>query len=172
LSSTLPNLNVVVPGIPGLNMSRPDPTAANYDSALQTWSNGYGTVTAARKATSAAAASSARSVAAMPLAGGWSGISACVSGLLVTVPQAGQHSYLLASDLQENVTPQLAGSFHGDPLVIVQTCDNGDASYCSGLLQRFEAKMHRLDVGTITVVRPEDAAQAIGQWVRTGKVSQ
>jgi hypothetical protein len=172
LSSELQPLNVVVPGIPGLNMSRPDPSAANYDSQLPAWSNGYGTVTAARKAASAAARSDAQSIAAMPLPGGWSAISACISGLLVTVPQAGRHSYLLASDLEENAAPQLEGSFHGAPLIIVQTCDGGSASFCSGLLQLFLAKMHRLDVGTVTVVRPEDAAQAIDQWIHTGEVSQ
>jgi hypothetical protein len=171
-ASTVPNLTVAVPGIPGLNMSRPDPTATNYDSLLQTWSTGYGVVTAARKAATSAAASGASTIAAMPLSGGWSGISSCVSGLLLTVPQAGQHSYLLASDLEENVAPQLQGSFHGSPLAIVQTCDSGNLSLCHDLLQRFEAKMQQLDVGAITVVRPEDAAQAIEQWVRTGKVSQ
>jgi hypothetical protein len=141
---------------------------ADYQARLETWSRGYGDVSAARKSATGAASAAARSIANLPLSHTWSGISACVSALLLTVPPGGQHSYLLASDLEENVTPQLEGSFNRAPLVIVQTCDRGDLVYCHGLYEHFAAEMRGLDVGHITVIRPENAAHAIAEWIRTG----
>jgi hypothetical protein len=162
---------VTIPAIPGLNTSRPAVGTAHYQARLEAWSRGYGEVSAARKTAAAAASAAARSIANLPLAHTWSGISACVSGLLLTAPPGGQHSYLLASDLQENVAPQLGGSFNGAPLVIVQACDSGNLAYCHGLYEHFVAEMRGLHVGQVTVVRAEDAAQAIAEWVRTGGVT-
>jgi hypothetical protein len=170
--STPFSANVTIPGVPGLAESRPSPGGANYDTLLRAWSAGYQEVAAARASATAAAQQAQQTVSAMPLdqsPSSWSAISACVSALLLTTPGAGQHSYLLASDLEENVAPQLAGSFDGAPLVIVQACDSGNAASCQGLLASFEAEMRRLDVGPITVVRPEDAAAAIASWIRTGR---
>jgi hypothetical protein len=160
-----------VPPISGL-ASRPAPGSPDYLTRLQDWTADYGVVTAARRAAASAAAAGAFAIAGMPLdRNGWSGISACISGLLTTVPPGGTHSYLLASDLQENVAPQLAGSFHGAPLVIIQTCDTGNVTHCRQLLTHFIGLMQRLDVGRITVVRPELAAADIDQWIRTGEVT-
>jgi hypothetical protein len=162
---------VTVPGVAGL-ASRPQPGIQDYVSRLRVWTAGYDSVAAARTAARNAAATGAGAIAGMPLdRKGWSGISACISGLLTTVPASGTHSYLLASDLQEDVTPQLAGSFNGAPLVIIQTCDTGKAAHCQALLDRFTATMRRLGAGRITIIRPEAAAAAIGQWVRTGEVT-
>jgi len=166
--------NVEVPGIHELTVSRPAPGSVDYVDRLRAWSQGYQIVSEDRKAASTAAAGASRTIGSLPLdqnAASWSGISACVSALLLTVPPGGNHSYLLASDLEENVTPQLAGSFHGAPLIIVQACDGGDASYCQELLNHFEQEMRRLDVGQVTVIRPEDAAQAIDRWVHTGEAT-
>jgi hypothetical protein len=165
---------VQVPGIPGLTASRPEPGSANYATQLDDWSQDYAQITADRRSAAAAAASASHAIGSLPLddnAANWSAISACVSALLLTVPAGGSHSYLLASDLEEDVAAQLAGSFRGSPLVIIQACDSGNASYCQGLLSGFEREMRRLDVGPITVIRPEDAAAAIDQWVQTGEVS-
>jgi hypothetical protein len=52
----------------------------------------------------------------------------------------------------------------------VQACQDGNASYCDGLLRTFEREMRRLDVGQVIPIRPENARQAIGQWIRTGQV--
>lgn len=164
--------SVVVPGIRGLAQPRPDASAPNYDSQLRAWYSGYGAIQAERSQANIAAVAGAQVIGTLPLdRAGWSGISACISALLATVPSGGRHSYLLASDLQENVAPQLAGSFHGAPLVIVQACDTGEAGYCNGLLQRFESEMRELDVGPVTVLRPEVASQAIARWVRSGEVT-
>ena len=162
---------VSVPGIPGLSTSRPDVRVPGYETRLRSWSRGYSLVLAARRNAATAASAAAQTIANLPLAHGWSGISACVSALLLTTPPGGQRSYLLASDLQENVTPQLAGSFNGAPLVIVQACDSGNLAHCHHLYEHFAAEMRQLHVGDITVLRPEDAAQAIQEWVRTGSVS-
>jgi hypothetical protein len=163
---------VTVPPVAGLARSRPQPGIQDYLSRLRAWTAGYDSVAAARGAARHAAATGAATIAGMPLdRQGWSGISACVSALLTTVPASGTHSYLLASDLQEDVTPQLAGSFHGAPLVIIQTCDTGRAAHCQRLLDRFTVTMRRLGAGQITVVRPEQAAAAITQWIRTGEVT-
>ncbi|HUA28492.1 MAG TPA: hypothetical protein VMC03_06375 [Streptosporangiaceae bacterium] len=166
--------NVAVPGVPGLTAARPGPSDPNYASDLNTWSQAATRITDDRKAAASAAASAGQAVAAMPLDQNPvsdSAISACVSALLVNVPPGGRHSYLLASDLEENEPAQLEGSFGGAPLVIVQTCDSGDVSTCQGLLQHFEALLHRLDVGPVTVIRPEDAGADIAQWIRTGEVT-
>jgi hypothetical protein len=164
--------DVNVPPVRGLMVSRPQPGSSDYVDRLRTWTQDYQTVTADRKAAATAAAAAASTIASLPLdRNGWSAISACVSGLLVTVPSSGSHSFLLASDLEENIAPQLHGSFHGASLYIVQACDNGDGSHCAGLLNRFTKEMRQLDVGQVITVRPEDAAQAIDSWVRTGEAT-
>jgi hypothetical protein len=164
--------NLVVPPVPGLAVSRPAPGGQDYLPQLRAWSAGYATVSAARAAARGAAAAGAAKIAGMPLdRNGWSDIIGCISGLLTTVPAGGMHSYLLASDLEQDVPPQMEGSFHGAPLIIIQTCDTGNAAHCQGLLQSFTNAMHQLDVGPITVVRPEDAASAISQWIRIGEVT-
>lgn len=163
--------NVVVPPVPGLIEQRPEPGPQDYLTQLRTWTSGYQTVASADQAAREAAAAGAASIATMPLDTlAWSGISACITVLLTTVPPGGTHSYLLASDLEENRPQQLTGSFHGAPLVIIQTCDSGNVAYCQQLLDSFTQTMRRLDVGPITVVRPENAAAAITQWIRTGEV--
>jgi hypothetical protein len=163
---------VVVPPVPGLAQQRPDPGAQDYLTQLRTWTAGYQAVASARQAAREAATGGAANIAGMPLDTlGWSSISACISGLLTTVPPGGTHSYLLASDLQENIAPQLAGSFNGAPLIIIQACDTGDAAYCQQLLESFTRTMRHLHVGPITVVRPENALTAITQWIRTGQVT-
>jgi hypothetical protein len=166
--------SVAVPGVPGLTRARPGPSDPNYAADLNAWSEAAERIIDDRKAAASAAAGAGQAVAAMPLdqnPDSDSAISACVSALLVDVPSGGRHSYLLASDLEENEPTQLAGSFGGAPLTIVQTCDSGNVSTCQGLLQHFETLMHRLDVGPITVIRPEDASTDIGQWIRTGEVT-
>jgi hypothetical protein len=167
--------SVSIPDVPGLTTARPNnPSAADYAAALDKWSTAADHVISGRKAAATAAASAQQAVASMPLdqnPADDSAISACVSALLVNVPSGGRHSFLLASDLEENENPQLAGSFGGAPLIIVQTCDSGNASTCQGLLRHFERLMHRLDVGPVTVIRPEDAAVGIAQWIRTGEVT-
>lgn len=164
--------DVQVPPIRGLMVPRPEPGSNDYVGRLRTWTQDYQAVTADRKAAAAAAAAGSSTIASLALdRTGWSAISACVSGLLVTVPPGGGHSFLLASDLEENIAPQLHGSFHGASLYIVQACDKGDGHYCAGLLNSFTKEMRQLDVGQIIAIRPEDAAQAIGSWVRTGQAT-
>lgn len=166
---------VTVPGVPGLLHARPGASVPDYGRQLRIWSSGYRIVKSARHAAARAAARAARAIATLPLdqnAKSNSGITACISALLTTVPPSGQHSYLLASDLEQNVPSQLAGSFDGAPLVIIQTCDSGDESFCAGLLERFLAAMHQLHVGQVIVIRPENAGHAIWQWMHTGEVTQ
>jgi hypothetical protein len=159
---------VDVPSVPSLDQPRPLPGSSDYVNRLRAWSQGYVTVSSARSTAATAAKSAADSVASLPLdtdPTNRSAISACVSGLLVTVGQSGRRSFLLASDLQENKTPQLQGSFAGAPLVIIQACDNGNSVTCSQLLAQFTKEMRQLNVGQITVIRPEDATQAINEWI-------
>lgn len=165
---------VDVPGVRGLASPRPVPSDANYAANLTAWSQGAQAVTEDRKASAAAVSGAAATLRALPLdqsPASNSGITACVSALLVNVPAGGRHSYLLASDLEENVPSELKGSFSGAPLFVVQTCDSGVVSTCDALLRRFEALMHRLDVGPVTVIRPEEAGADIAQWIRTGDIT-
>jgi hypothetical protein len=164
--------NVSVPPVPGLMVSRPQPGSSDYANQLRTWTQGYQTVTADRKLADTDAASASSAIASLPLdRNGWSAISACVSALLVTMPPGGNHSYLLASDLQENIAPQLHGSFHGAPLYVVQACDNGNGNSCAELLKSFTKEMRQLGAGQVITIRPEDAAAAISNWIRTGKAT-
>jgi hypothetical protein len=165
---------VEIPGVPGLSQPRPVPSDANYSSGLTAWSQSAQAVTAGRTTAAAAVSDAAQELTSLPLdqnPASNSAITACVSALLVNLPADGRHSYLLASDLEENVPPELEGSFHGAPLFIVQTCDSGSVSDCQALLQHFETLMRRLQVGPVTVIRPEEAAVDIAQWIRTGKVA-
>lgn len=159
-----------VPAVPGLTAVQPTPSPGDtgFDAQQSAYAAQLAQVSASRDVARRAAAGAAHAILSLPLdnsPSSWSAISACVSGLLVTVPAVGQRTYLLASDLQENEAPQLAGSFDGAPLVIIQACDSGDASYCEALLKHFLGEMKKLRVGTVTVVRPEVAAAAIDQWV-------
>jgi hypothetical protein len=163
---------VTVPAVPGLTVSRPEPGSDGYADRLRTWTHDYQAVTAARGAARTAAVRAAGAIASLPLdRNGSSAISACVSALLVTVPSGGNHSYLLASDLQENIAPQLHGSFHGAPLYIVQGCDQGNGNQCAALLESFTKEMKKLDAGPVIPIRPENAARAIGNWIRTGQAT-
>jgi hypothetical protein len=163
---------VSVPAVPGLMPSRPAPGSDDYANRLRIWTQDYQTVTAARGAARTAAARASDAIASLSLdRNGSSAISACVSALLVTVPTGGSHSYLLASDLQENIAPQLHGSFHGAPLYIVQGCDQGNGNECAALLGSFTKEMKKLDVGPVIPIRPENAAQAISNWIRTGQAT-
>jgi hypothetical protein len=161
---------VNVPGALGLTAVQPTPSPGDtsFDDAQSKYAAQFAQVSESRNAARRAAAAAAQAVASLPLDDSprsRSAISACVSGLLVTVPAVGQRTYLLASDLQENEAPQLAGSFDGAPLIIVQACDSGNASYCGGLLTHFLGEMKKLHVGTVTLVRPENAAAALKEWV-------
>jgi hypothetical protein len=163
---------VNVPAVPGLMPSRPAPGSGDYANRLRIWTQDYQTVTAARGAARTAAARASDAIASLSLdRNGSSAISACVSALLVTVPTGGSHSYLLASDLQENIAPQLHGSFHGAPLYIVQGCDQGNGNECAALLGSFTKEMKKLDVGPVIPIRPENAARAISSWIRTGQAT-
>ena len=173
-SSTMPTFtrDVNVPPVRGLMVSRPQPGSSDYVDRLRTWTQDYQMVTADRRAAATAATAAASTIASLQLdRNGWSAISACVSALLVTVPPGGNHSFLLASDLEENIAPQLQGSFHGAPLYIVQACQSGNGNYCAELLNSFTKEMQRLDVGQVFVIRPEDATQAIDSWIRTGEAA-
>jgi hypothetical protein len=171
--STMPTkyeTTVTVPGVPGLTAVQPTPSPGDtgFDAQQSAYAAQFAQVSESRDAARRAAADAAHAVASLSLDNSpqsRSAISACVSGLLVTVPTVGQRTYLLASDLQENEAPQLAGSFDGAALVVIQACDSGNASYCGGLLTHFLGEMKELHVGTVTVVRPEDAAAAIKEWV-------
>ena len=159
---------VNIPGVRGLAASEPSPGASDYVNAESAYSTDYNAANETRTAARTAAAKGAQAIASLPLDDNpqsRSAISACVSGLLVTVPQVGVRSYLIASDLEENKAPQLTGSFARAPLVVIQACDSGNASFCQGNLNNFLAEMKRLQVGSVTLVRPEDAAQAISEWV-------
>jgi hypothetical protein len=163
---------VRVPAVPGLAISRPEPGSNDYANRLRIWTQDYQTVAAARGAARTAAARASDAIGSLPLdRNGSSAISACVSALLVTVPSGGNHSYLLASDLQENIAPQLHGSFHGAPLYVVQGCDQGNGNECAALLESFTKEMKKLDVGRVIPIRPENAARAIGNWIRTGQAT-
>lgn len=159
---------VNVPAVLGLAQHQPAPGSSDYVTRMGTWSQRYEQVKTSRTTARNAALSASQAVASLPLDGSpqvWSAISACISGLLRTVPATGRQSFLIASDLQENEAPQLEGSFRGAPLVIIQACDSGNVSYCQGRLHHFEREMRQLGVGPMTVVSPEDAKQAIEQWV-------
>ena len=175
--STIKNeftLAVRVRPVPGLNQAQPDSTATDYNSQSAAWNAVHGRVEASRKGALSDAEASSQQIARLPLDDNprnRSSITGCVSALLQTVRQSGHRSFLLASDLEDNMGPQLAGSFHRAPLVIIQACDNGDAAGCAATLNSFEKQMSKLHVGRITVVRPEDAAQAIAEWVRGKQVT-
>lgn len=167
-------VQVTVPGVPGLARARPLPSDRNYTADLTSWSRAADAVAAARRTAATAVSSATATLAALPLdqsPASNSAITACVSALLVNVPAGGQHSYLLASDLEENVSPELEGSFNGAPLYVVQTCDSGSVSTCRDLLQHFKALMRQLHAGPITMIRPEEAAADIPQWIQTGEMT-
>jgi hypothetical protein len=106
-----------------------------------------------------------------------SGISGCISGLLHDVPpvmdpdthQPDPRSFLIATDCNEPVAPQLDGDFHGDALYVIQSCVSGNAEVCGRYFQQFSDRMQALHVGRIVQIPADQADQAVTAWVQTGR---
>jgi hypothetical protein len=165
-SSDETNLHVVVPSVPTLRQGRPDVLAPDFQKLNGVWQEQFATVKRARTAAAATAADGAKAIAGLPLdPKTHSGITACAAALAVTTPAGTDRAFLVASDLEDTEPPELAGSFGGAPLTLLQPCPSGSAARCKVLADAFTARMARLHSGRVMLVRPELADSVIPAWL-------
>lgn len=135
----------------------------------------------ARKKAMSEAADGARRLAGFTLkhAGESSGVTACastlaitVTDLLQTVPKPYHRSFMVASDLDDNVAIQIAGSFDQATMTLLITCPSGDIGRCDRLKDTFVGHMKDLDVGPVTSLRAELADRAVADWLDTTNVGE
>jgi len=163
---------VEVPAVPGLLDAAPDLNATT-EVQQQRWRRDYETVTAARDRARTAAADASARLRGMRLARGddvQSGVSGCMSALAGLVPAADRREFLIASDLAENVHPQLAGGLDGAPVVVLQACPEGDAGRCARRLREFRARMRTLHAGEVTTLQPALAGDVLRDLLTAGAV--
>jgi hypothetical protein len=157
--------HVTVPAVSGLSQGMPTPG----DPASDAWHQAYQQVVTEQTAADKGVEAGRSAVAGLgfpPYRDTASGISACMSTLLQLVHRDGPRTFLIATDCNEPVPPQLQGDFQGDPLIVVQTCVSGDAALCDGYYQTFVDRMRTLHVGQVTRYRPEEAGEAIRKWIQ------
>jgi len=157
-------VNLSVPSVPGL-MAPPPVTSDAFLADDPIWLKGRSAVVAAATAAQSSGTLAAQSVTSMQLES-WqnSDIVGCVSALASTMP-AGTRRLLLASDLQQNEPPQIAGSLSGTEVLVVQPC-NTDASTCTGWADLWQSLLTKAGAASVHFVRPEDAPQDIPSFLR------
>jgi hypothetical protein len=105
-----------------------------------------------------------------------SGVTACASVLAVMAADvarsssnAGDRSFLIASDLDDNVSKQLNGSFEGATVLLLQPCPGGDMARCAQLASTFAEGMKKLHAGTVNLIRSELADRTIDAWLEPAR---
>ncbi|MFE3188010.1 hypothetical protein ACFXHA_03320 [Nocardia sp. NPDC059240] len=163
-------------------LKTPLPTNADPGDALyQRWNSAFEQTKADRKAAITEASKGADALGALqfpPHDSTFSGISGCISALLDDVPDvtdehthsASPRSFLIATDCNEPVAPQLKGSFNGATLYVIQSCVSGIADECSRYFQQFSDRMHQLHVGQIIQIPEDQAPDAIAKWIQNGSL--
>jgi hypothetical protein len=129
-------------------------------------------VTRERAAARSAAGTGAPALRALPLDDAESTLSdqlGCLSALVELVGSR-PASFVVFSDLQPTVPPQLGSARVRDgQLVIVQPCD-GDVARCAQWRQAFEDGARQLGFTRITSVRPEMAAGLVTNLLTKGRL--
>ena len=157
-----PDTYLQIPGVRGLP---PRPGVECLDSGIyQQWSaleKQWSTEYAAAMATRDKAISALRG---MKLTDSNSGIRAALSALAVAMPGTEHSAYLVASDFEENVKPQTAGSLAGHPLILITACPSGNASECMANVESFGTwAVDNLDAPAPQLFRPENTTTAIAR---------
>lgn len=171
--------HVSVGSVAALSTPLPLQTDEN-DAAYTRWRKAFLQVVEERKRAKTAVAQGEAALAALqfpPHDSTFSGISGCISGLLNNVPvvvdpnthRNASRSFLIATDCNEPVAPQLVGNFSGDTLYVVPSCVSGDAQQCDSYFQQFSDRMRQLHVGEIVKIPADRAHEAIATWVKTGR---
>lgn len=169
-----PHVAVTVPGVPGLKPQPDvsDPTSlepvSGYTSLHDLWTHESKTWSSAYDAAARKQQQALKEVQRFSLDGGMSGITGCMSALAQDLVTRGKPRFLLASDLQENVTPQLSGSLRGQPVVVVQPCPSGVAATCDSAFARVEGQLKRLHAGPVTRHTVADLPAAVAAWATSG----
>jgi hypothetical protein len=166
-----PIYRVHVAAVPGLP-ARPDMTVdgaldpggsyARWKGLEKEWSSAYDQALAAQQ-------SAVDILNSIDLgAQGLSGITGCVSALAEIAPSDGDASFLVASDLEETVAPQSAGSMHNFPVVVIQPNPSGDAQQATNDFDSFAAWATTRGAGPISHFQPEVADSVINSFINGG----
>ena len=159
-----PTLSVEIPPVRGL-ASRPpvntttmdDGTYAAWKQAKTAWEQEYGTALAAQ----AAAVRELGSFSLTVPGAQRSGISSTLGALAASIPPTNRAAFIVASDLEENVTSAVTGTLDGHPVTLIVPC-NASATACAARQDNFAAwATDELQAGPVTAYRPENTAQAI-----------
>ena len=154
-----------IPGVQGLP---PRPGVECMDSGTyQQWVQWERTWSTQYDAAILAVETATKSLTTMKLDDGSSGIRAALSALAAAMPGGEHTAYLVASDFEENVKPQTAGTLAGRPLILIAACPSGDAATCTSQVEAFGTwAVNSLDAPTPEVFRPENMTTAIAQVFR------
>jgi hypothetical protein len=182
-NSTAPSVarfstELTLPTVSGLRAGpnlRDYPTTATgadrFAADQRTFTTARNRVTQERAAARTAASAGAGALRTLPLDDADTTLSdqlGCLSALVELVGSQ-PASYIVFSDLQPTVPPQLGSARVRDgQLVIVQPCD-GDVARCTQWRQAFEDGAHQLGFTRITSVRPEVAAGAVINLLTKGR---
>lgn len=173
LSEGAPYVRIDVPAVPGLapmpdisdgsalDASTPG-TKSPYETWRDqkvTWDTDYDKALAKQKA-------AVQKVRSLSLNGGMSGITGCMSSLAQDLRRDGTPRYLLASDLQENVSAQLSGSLDNQPVFVIQPCPSGVGQTCDGNFKRMSDQLKQLHAGRIVRETQASADQAVAEWMK------
>ena len=160
-----PDLSLAISSTPGLS-AEPSVTDPNFATKDQAWVAGRDEVARSRGASDASAAEAAGAVRGMPLLTTQdSDIAGCMSALAEET--SGPRRLAIFSDLEQNVTPNLAGDLTGASILFVQPC-NGSASTCSSLKDLWTSVARRAGATSVTFVRPEVSRDAFPDFLRGG----
>ncbi len=162
-------VSIAVPAVPGL-APQPTVTSSNFVSEEPTWDHDKATQTADESAAAGDAVQGAASIQNMQLET-WqnSDVAGCVSALATTTA-SGPRRFVLASDLEQDEPPQIAGNLHDTEILVIQPCDT-TAAGCAALQSQWQALLSAQGASSITFVRPEDAAQALPAFMEEKPLS-
>lgn len=157
------DLHVQIGAVPGLT-ARLAATSPDFLADDPAWVAARTTVRTDAAAALRSAIWAAGEIRSWPLATlGNSDIAGCESALAQTVPTPNR--IIVASDLEQNEPPQIAGDLHHTQVLVIQPC-NGTASACTGLAARFRTLLARRGARSITGIRPEQAASVLPGFMR------
>src|SRR5262249_23518299 len=157
-ATTSQSLELTVPPVPALP-TKPAITDPNFAQDALTWQSSEQrwhskAVNAAQHATAAA-----QRLRHLPLhRHTYSPITSCLAALPASGPSGPDIPLLAASDLINN-EPSVRASFHGSPVLTVQSCPVGTETQCPARATAWVRRLHHGGAGAVTVIRA-DAATA------------
>lgn len=152
-------LIVKVRPVPSL-VAEPAATSSAFATNDSIWQIGATQVADTARDAVADSAKAARQIRSYDWPNGSSGISACISALIVDLP-SGHDVLIVASDGEENEPPQVAGNLHHANVLWVMPCPSGNAAHCAALQANWRRFLTNVGAASVSFIRPESAPAAL-----------